>query len=75
MWDLIVSVPDHCLSFYFTSFFPRSVERSCIMNGAQQICQKVCMCICTLEAIQGGTFSIVALKYIAVFPCSLKSKC
>ena len=19
MWDLIVSVPDHCLSFYFTS--------------------------------------------------------
>ena len=26
MWDLIVSVPDHCLSFYFASrcyrFFP-----------------------------------------------------
>ena len=20
MWDLIVSVPDHCLSFYFTNF-------------------------------------------------------
>ena len=20
MWDLIVSVPDHCLSFYFTKF-------------------------------------------------------
>ena len=20
MWDLIVSVPDHCLSFYFTFF-------------------------------------------------------
>ena len=20
MWDLIVSVPDHCLSFYFVSF-------------------------------------------------------
>ena len=20
MWDLIVSVPDHCLSFYFTYF-------------------------------------------------------
>ena len=20
MWDLIVSVPDHCLSFYFTTF-------------------------------------------------------
>ena len=22
MWDLIVSVPDHCLSFYFVTFFP-----------------------------------------------------
>ena len=22
MWDLIVSVPDHCLSFYFTLFAP-----------------------------------------------------
>ena len=21
MWDLIVSVPDHCLSFYLTSLF------------------------------------------------------
>ena len=21
MWDLIVSVPDHCLSFYFTLLF------------------------------------------------------
>ena len=21
MWDLIVSVPDHCLSFYFVSSF------------------------------------------------------
>ena len=20
MWDLIVSVPDHCLSFYFTNY-------------------------------------------------------
>ena len=22
MWDLIVSVPDHCLSFYFTVHWP-----------------------------------------------------
>ena len=21
MWDLIVSVPDHCLSFYFTNLY------------------------------------------------------
>ena len=26
MWDLIVSVPDHCLSFYFLS--PRRLPRS-----------------------------------------------
>ena len=24
MWDLIVSVPDHCLSFYFTWFSARA---------------------------------------------------
>ena len=24
MWDLIVSVPDHCLSFYFTNNHPFS---------------------------------------------------
>ena len=22
IWDLIVSVPDHCLSFYFSSYWP-----------------------------------------------------
>ena len=34
MWDLIVSVPDHCLSFYFTAketipciFYPALVIR------------------------------------------------
>ena len=25
MWDLIVSVPDHCLSFYFSSFDGASI--------------------------------------------------
>ena len=25
MWDLIVSVPDHCLSFYFVSKISRKV--------------------------------------------------
>ena len=25
MWDLIVSVPDHCLSFYFTSFSSKGI--------------------------------------------------
>ena len=27
MWDLIVSVPDHCLSFYFTYNFRRVCKR------------------------------------------------
>ena len=26
MWDLIVSVPDHCLSFYFTFHFDPDVK-------------------------------------------------
>ena len=26
MWDLIVSVPDHCLSFYFVNCAKLSVE-------------------------------------------------
>ena len=30
MWDLIVSVPDHCLSFYFTSFPRKKIVSSII---------------------------------------------
>ena len=28
MWDLIVSVPDQCLSFYFNSSFPEITKTS-----------------------------------------------
>ena len=28
MWDLIVSVPDHCLSFYFLLMFTKTVKFS-----------------------------------------------
>ena len=28
MWDLIVSVPDHCLSFYFTRSFDLLCKRN-----------------------------------------------
>ena len=28
MWDLIVSVPDHCLSFYFMKIDPISLASS-----------------------------------------------
>ena len=27
IWDLIISVPDHCLSFYFTNLEPKTVIR------------------------------------------------
>ena len=27
MWDLIVSVPDHCLSFYFVTLKQRILKR------------------------------------------------
>ena len=26
MWDLIVSVPDHCLSFYFVTFLRKDTR-------------------------------------------------
>ena len=28
MWDMIVSVPDHCLSFYYVA----KVKQKCILN-------------------------------------------
>ena len=31
MWDLIVSVPDHCLSFYFP---PNAANRVSILEGS-----------------------------------------
>ena len=33
MWDLIVSVPDHCLSFYFALSFRHSVVLSFCHNS------------------------------------------
>ena len=29
MWDLIVSVPDHCLSFYLVSLMPNTSKILC----------------------------------------------
>ena len=31
MWDLIVSVPDHCLSFYF--YAPHPISTQCIFRS------------------------------------------
>ena len=49
MWDLIVSVPDHCLSFYFvlkndvcSNFLNRDI---CISNTDICISKKITACI------------------------------
>ena len=31
MWDLIVSVPDHCLSFYFTLQIARTISLAYVL--------------------------------------------
>ena len=49
MWDLIVSVPDHCLSFYFpmlelllsSDIASESVITSCIKND-NTLVDKIC---------------------------------
>ena len=41
MWDLIVSVPDHCLSFYFTVMRPSRVWFSHRIFRARINLQKV----------------------------------
>ena len=33
MWDLIVSVPDHCLSFYFSSICFEDIEEKHIFTS------------------------------------------
>ena len=37
MWDLIVSVPDHCLSFYFESYLVENPEDRFSRDEAQSI--------------------------------------
>ena len=38
MWDLIVSVPDHCLSFYFTAE-AFTILQNFAFSGAMHLCQ------------------------------------
>ena len=43
MWDLIVSVPDHCLSFYFPIAFYKSNYKSTNTSSASHLkTQNVC---------------------------------
>ena len=36
MWDLIVSVPDHCLSFYFTKYVTNIIAEPKYKYGQQE---------------------------------------
>ena len=36
MWDLIVSVPDHCLSFYFTKYLTNIIDEPKYKYGQQE---------------------------------------
>ena len=42
MWDLIVSVPDHCLSFYFARYH---LYRSALLHFLDEIASEI-ICIC-----------------------------
>ena len=42
MWDLIVSVPDHCLSFYFVSYLVANPENRFSRDEAR--CVWYCTC-------------------------------
>ena len=37
MWDLIVSVPDHCLSFYFTSTYSVDLNSYTFIYGHRDV--------------------------------------
>ena len=48
MWDLIVSVPDHCLFFYFTKI--RDTLTSVIQTGQSQFIARFIINACRFTA-------------------------
>ena len=43
MWDMIVSVPDHCLSFYFVKYILNVRNVFCIAYSIDLNCVKSCI--------------------------------
>ena len=39
MWDLIVSVPDHCLSFYFSRYRAKSLDHEIYVTDLHYECE------------------------------------
>ena len=56
MWDLIVSVPDHCLFFYFldSTFRKNYIQSYCLRSG-------VCVC--------GGGGGVLKYEIGIYLPC------
>ena len=48
MWDLIVSVPDHCLSFYFTK---KSFSINCQARPGSSV---ECASACSIQTVAGS---------------------
>ena len=46
MWDLIVSVPDHCLSFYFIIIMSPSFRVGMHIVFARVVCLSVRLSVC-----------------------------
>ena len=46
MWDLIVSVPDHCLSFYFLQHILRGNKKFLVLNTGSHVNGRVKMFYC-----------------------------
>ena len=71
MWDLIVSVPDHCLSFYFVHMW---IMGRCIIFTGIRLLLLICPCISSfffLSSFQTLKF-LVALLSGTVMPRRLE---
>ena len=44
IWDRIVSVPDHCLSFYFTQQVACNTNLQNCSIGSNSTCKWICLC-------------------------------
>ena len=63
MWDLIVSVPDHCLSFYFLCLSPRTDHISIfIINIGHELNSR----LTTHSSRAVVNYQLLLLKHLAI---------
>ena len=68
MWDLIVSVPDHCLSFYFTCFkaLPWTIVPLTRGHGVADVSWRSCSHVPD-PFTSRGPFTCMFLSYVQLF--------